>query len=101
MTNELQVEFFPKVKSHKMAKLVAGIFFDLIGILSYVFPGFSEIIDLIWAPISGLLLAKMYKGNTGKIAGVLGFLEELIPFTDIIPTFTITWIYTYIIKKEN
>jgi hypothetical protein len=43
----------------------------------------------------------MYKGNTGKIAGVLGFLEELILFTDIIPTFTITWIYTYIIKKEN
>lgn len=101
MTKELQVETIPQVKSHKMAKLVVGILFDLIGMISYVFPGFAEIIDVIWAPISGLLLAKMYKGNTGKIAGIFGFLEELVPFTDIIPTFTITWIYTYVIKKEN
>jgi hypothetical protein len=42
----------------------------------------------------------MYKGTVGKIAGLFGTIEELIPFTDIIPTFTITWFYTYIIRKE-
>ena len=101
MTKELQVDTITHAKSHKMAKLAVGILFDLIGMISYVFPGFAEIIDVVWAPISGLLLAKMYKGSTGKIAGIFGFLEELVPYTDVIPTFTITWIYTYVIKKEN
>jgi hypothetical protein len=32
----------------------------------------------------------MYKGNKGKIAGIISFLEEIIPFLDVIPSFTIT-----------
>jgi hypothetical protein len=101
MTNKIQIETYPEIKSHKLAKLILGIFFDAIGMLSYAIPILAEVIDVIWAPISGLLLAKMYKGNTGKIAGIFGFLEEIIPGTDIIPTFTLTWIYVYWIKKEN
>ncbi len=99
MTNEIQVEVNQSDSTKKYAKLVLGIFFDLIGMLSYVVPGFAEIIDTIWAPVSGMLLAKMYKGTTGKIAGIFGFLEEIVPGTDIIPTFTITWLYTYVLKK--
>jgi hypothetical protein len=68
--------------------------------LSYIVPVFAESLDVIWAPISGLLLVIMYKGSVGKIAGLFGTVEELIPLTDIIPTFTITWFYTYIIRKE-
>ena len=34
------------------------------------------------------------------IAGLFGTIEELSPFTDVIPTFTITWFYTYVLKKE-
>lgn len=101
MTNEVQVQTIPQQRSYKMAKLVFGIFFDLIGMISYAIPGLAEIIDVIWAPISGLILASMYKGNTGKAAAVFGFLEEILPGTDVIPTFTLTWIYTYVIKKEN
>lgn len=77
----------------KYGKLVLSLIFDFIGMLSYIFPGLAETTDLIWAPISGMLLVAMYKGTTGKVAGILGTLEELLPFTDIIPTFTITWIY--------
>ena len=40
----------------------------------------------------------MYKGTIGKLAGVFGFIEELVPFIDFVPTFTITWFYTYVIK---
>jgi hypothetical protein len=43
----------------------------------------------------------MYKGTVGKVAGFIGTLEELIPFTDIIPTFTITWFYEYFQDKKN
>lgn len=101
MTKEIQLETSPEVKSHKMTKLFLGIIFDAIGMLSYAVPFFAEIIDVVWAPISGLILANMYKGTVGKIAGTIDFLEELLPETDIIPTFTLTWIYVYVIKKEK
>ena len=100
MTEEIQIQNKAK-SSHKTAKLLLGIIFDLIGMISYIFPGLAELTDTIWAPISGILLATMYKGMTGKIAGIIGFTEEILPFTDIIPTFTLTWIYQYIIKKEQ
>ena len=87
-------------KSDKKTKLILSLIFDGIGMLSYIVPIFAESLDIIWAPISGLLLVIMYKGSVGKIAGLFGTVEELIPLTDIIPTFTITWFYTYIIRKE-
>jgi hypothetical protein len=87
-------------KSDKKTKLILSLIFDGIGMLSYIVPVFAESLDVIWAPISGLLLVIMYKGSVGKIAGLFGTVEELIPLTDIIPTFTITWFYTYIIRKE-
>lgn len=92
----------PKIvnKSDKKTKLILSLIFDGIGMLSYIVPVFAESLDIIWAPLSGLLLVVMYKGTVGKIAGLFGAIEELIPFTDIIPTFTITWFYTYIIRKE-
>jgi hypothetical protein len=88
-------------KSDKKTKLILSLIFDGIGMLSYIVPIFAESLDVIWAPISGLLLVIMYKGSVGKIAGLFGTVEELIPLTDIIPTFTITWFYTYIIRKES
>jgi hypothetical protein len=88
-------------KSDKKTKLILSLIFDGIGMLSYIVPVFAESLDIIWAPISGLLLVIMYKGSVGKIAGLFGTVEELIPFTDIIPTFTVTWFFTYIIRKET
>jgi hypothetical protein len=90
-----------KQTSIKTAKLILGILFDFIGMLSYKIPGIAETLDVVWAPISGFLLVVMYKGYTGKVSGIIGFLEEIIPFTDVIPTFTLTWIYQYIFKKED
>lgn len=98
MKNKVQISKETE-QSSKYNKLYLGIVFDLIGMISYIIPLYAETIDLIWAPISGLLLVKMYKGTTGKIAGIIGFIEELFPFIDIIPTFTLTWLYTYIYKK--
>ena len=101
MTNQILIENRTNYNTHKMLKLFLGVIFDLIGMISYIIPGVAESVDLIWAPVSGILLAKMYSGWTGKIAGVLGTIEELIPFTDVIPTFTLTWVYVYIIRKEK
>ena len=56
MTQEMQIEVRPKVKPKATtAKLILGLFFDFIGILSYIIPGIAEILDVTWAPISGVL----------------------------------------------
>ena len=80
-------------------QLILGIFFDAVGMLSFSIPFLGEFSDVIWAPLSALILAKMYKGTVGRVGGFVSFVEELLPFTDIIPTFTLTWIYTHIIRK--
>ena len=97
----MQVETLKQVKSYKYTKLLCGLFFDFIGMLSYLFPIVAEITDVIWAPISGFVLTRMYKGNVGLIAGSIDFLEELLPETDVIPTFTLTWIYVFVVKKNK
>jgi len=43
----------------------------------------------------------MYKGKIGQAAGVVAFVEEIIPGLDVIPTFTIMWLYTYVIKGSK
>ena len=99
MNNQPLLENTNQLQTNKMLKLFLGIIFDFIGMLSYLIPGIGETFDIIWAPLSGFLLMKMYKGNVGKIAGVIETIEELIPFTDFIPTFTLTWIYVFVIRK--
>ncbi|MDO6758940.1 hypothetical protein Q4566_01910 [Tamlana sp. 2_MG-2023] len=86
---------------NKNKKLILSIVFDAIGCLSYFFPGVGELSDIIWAPVSGWLMTKMYKGKAGRVAGVVSFVEEAMPGLDIIPTFTIMWFYTYVIKKDK
>lgn len=84
----------------KYKKLVIGIVLDAIGMVSFTLPIIGEFGDVIWAPLSAFILAKMYKGTTGKVAGVVGFIEEIAPGLDIVPTFTLTWIYQYFLKSK-
>lgn len=76
----------------KNKKLVLGIILDLIGMITFI--------DIIWAPISGLIMTKMYAGRKGKVAGVFSFIEEILLGFDIIPSFTIMWFYTYVFSKK-
>ena len=87
--------------NNKSRDLILGILFDAIGMLSFTVPFIGEFSDVIWAPLAGFLMTWMYKGTIGKVGGTIAFLEEILPFTDFIPTFTLTWIYTYLIKKQN
>lgn len=88
-------------KGLKTRRLFLGLLFDGIGMLSFTISMLGEFSDVVWAPIAGYIMTRMYKGNIGKIAAGVGFLEELIPFTDSIPTFTVMWFYTYYIKKQK
>ena len=97
MNEEIQMEQV----NNRNRDLVLGLLFDGIGMLSFSIPLIGEFSDVVWAPIAGFLMTWMYKGRIGKVAGVFAFLEEIIPFTDVIPSFTLTWIYNYWIKKKD
>ncbi|MFT4612496.1 MAG: hypothetical protein ACJA1H_001836 [Glaciecola sp.] len=78
-------------------KLLIGILFDAMGYVSFIFPPF----DFVWAPTSAWLMTKLYRGRTGKIAATISFVEEAMPMLDIIPTFTLMWLYTFVFSSEN
>jgi hypothetical protein len=86
---------------NKTSLLLLSIFMDFIGYLSYSIFGLGETIDFIWAPLSAYIFYKMYPGTEGKVGSFVTFVEEIIPFTDLVPTFTIMWVYKFIIKREK
>ncbi|MDD7887391.1 hypothetical protein [Flavivirga sp. 57AJ16] len=86
---------------NKHKKLILSIVLDAIGYVSFIIPGIGEFSDIIWAPLSGYIMTKLYKGKPGKIAGVVAFVEEALPGLDVIPTFTLMWLYSYVFKKEE
>lgn len=88
------------MKDDKYKLLQRGIIYDLVGMISLVVPVIGPFLDLLWAPIAAKLMRNMYKGTEGKIATVIVFLEEILPVTDIIPSFTLMWLYTYVWKKQ-
>ncbi|GFZ85538.1 hypothetical protein GCM10011531_15940 [Aquaticitalea lipolytica] len=85
----------------KYKKLALGIVFDALGYTSFIIPGIGEFADIIWAPVSAWLMTKMYKGKTGKVAAIINFVEEALPGFDVIPTFTLMWLYTYVFSNEE
>ncbi|MGP1994027.1 hypothetical protein D9V96_019250 [Zobellia laminariae] len=90
-----------KDKDEKYKKLLISLLFDGIGMLSFVIPFIGEFSDIVWAPLAGWLMTRMYKGKIGQGAGIVTFLGEIIPGLDVIPTFTLMWLYTYVFKKSK
>ncbi len=89
----------PKNKDSKYRDLFMGLLFDAIGMSSLAIPFIGDFSDVIWAPMSAWLMIRMYKGTAGKVAGTISFIEEIIPGLDIIPSFTLMWLYTYLFSK--
>lgn len=88
-----------KPGNNKFKYLLLGLLFDLMGTLSFFIPGIGEFSDIIWAPLAGWLMTRMYRGTPGKAAGIITFIEELMPGLDVLPTFTLMWLYTFVFKK--
>lgn len=87
----------------KYKLLFFGLLIDAGGMLtsSWVLPILGDFADIVWAPFTAWLMTRFYKGNAGKIAGVATFIEEIIPGLDIIPSFTLMWLYTYVLKDSK
>ncbi len=85
----------------KKKLLIKGIIYDALGMATMSIPLVGPLLDLAWAPYAAKKMSQMYPGRNGKLASVIVFLEEILPFTDVIPTFTLMWLYTFVWRKET
>ncbi|GGF68168.1 hypothetical protein [Wenyingzhuangia marina] len=85
----------------KYIKLLASIVLDVIGMLPFFIPGLGEVVDIVWAPLSAYLIVKIYQNKVSKYTAVIGFIEEALPFADVVPTFTITWLLSLWLDKKD
>ncbi len=89
------------MKNTKYKLLRKGILYDVIGMSTAFIPVVGPFLDIVWAPFAAKKMSDMYKGNEGKLASIIVFLEEILPFSDFIPTFTLMWLYTFVWKKQE
>ena len=71
-------------------KLGVSLAIDFVGSCSYLIPAAGEVFDLAWAPAQTVLVMAMYDKEMPYLKYV-SFAEEILPFTDIIPTASLGW----------
>lgn len=64
---------------------------DAAGCVSYFLPVWGEWMDMVWAPLAAVLFYVAFGGKTGTLGALITFAEELLPYTDILPVFTLGW----------
>jgi hypothetical protein len=83
----------------KKPLLLFCILMDLLGLATFFIPVIGEFGDSVWAPLSAFIFYKTFGGKVGKFGSIINFAEEILPFTDFIPTFTIAYFYTKYFNK--
>jgi hypothetical protein len=84
-------------KTIQLPPLWLCLLLDAIGIASYFIPIWGEWMDVMWGPLSACWFYYLFGGKTGVVGAVVSFVEESLPFADIIPMFTIG----YFIRKRE
>jgi len=85
----------------KYTVLKKGLLYDAIGMVTMLIPIVGPFLDILWAPFAAKQMRNMYEGEKGKIASIIVFIEEILPFSDIVPTFTLMWLYTYVFSAKK
>ena len=85
----------------KQPSLIFCILMDVIGYATYAIPGLAEFADILWAPISAVVFMTTFGGWKGALGGVGNFIEEILPGTDFIPSFTIMWFIQNMQKRNT
>ena len=80
----------PYLPSGCIGKLVLSIVMDATGSASYLLPGLGESFDVVWCPCQTLLIHAMYQHVVPNLT-VVSFLEEFLPFTDVLPSALMGW----------
>ncbi len=87
-------------ESKPLPSLIFCLIMDLAGYASFAIPVLGEFSDIIWAPVSAFIFYKSFGGLKGAFGGIFNFAEEILPFADFIPSFTIMWIWQYVSKTQ-
>ena len=85
----------------RQPSLLFCITMDLIGYASYGIPILGEISDIFWAPLSAIIFFLSFGGWKGALGGIGNLVEEILPGTDFIPSFTIMWLLQRYRKNIN
>ena len=85
----------------KQPSLVCCILMDVIGYATYAIPFLGEFADILWAPISSIIFMISFGGWKGAVGGFGNFIEEILPGTDFIPSFTIMWFIQNMQRKNT
>lgn len=81
----------------QLVKFVACVGLDLAGSSTYFLPGIGESLDFAYAPAQAVALKMLFNANN---LALLGLAEELLPFTDVLPTATIAWFLETFCSKD-
>lgn len=85
----------------RQPSLLFCILMDLVGYSTYAIPALGEFADILWAPISSVIFMATFGGVKGVLGGFGNFLEEILPGTDFIPSFTIMWFIQNMQRKNR
>ena len=77
-----------KLDGEAYAKLAGCILLDLAGDASELVPFLGEFTDVAFAPAEAAIIFAIFKS---PLLSGIGFVEEILPFTDVVPTFCIGW----------
>jgi hypothetical protein len=76
---------------NRTAKLGISLIIDALGYASYLMPFWGELSDIVFAFVNAGWIWYAYRS---KPLAFLGFAEEILPFTDFIPSATIAHFMT-------
>lgn len=96
MTQDIEQDY----RNDKYARLAAAIAVDVVGMLTFVIPVVGEFGDLAWAPVAAIANLLLFGGRVGLVGGAFTLVEEALPFTDVIPSVTLTWAYRYLVRDN-
>ncbi len=72
-----------------LVSVILAMLVDLIGVCTFAIPVVGEFADALWAPISAMCISYLFND---PLATRIGFFEELLPGTDMIPTACLAWL---------
>lgn len=81
------------MNQQRQVPLLLCLLLDLAGYATYAIPGLGELGDLVWAPVSAFIFYRLFGGWKGAAGGLFNFVEEILPGTDFIPSFTLMWLW--------
>lgn len=87
------------VRKPDFIRLLLCVTLDIVGTSNEIVPVVGEVADVVWAPIAAILLRNLFGGS--NVILVLEFVEEILPFTDVLPLATICWVIDTLLPASN